>query len=64
LDLPYAVPAGQVAPPAGADLRTLKAYADEHALDGLTDEKALVLPDAIDSEELDALFDFIFNFKP
>ncbi|KAJ7891654.1 hypothetical protein B0H14DRAFT_2687868, partial [Mycena olivaceomarginata] len=63
LDLPYAVPAGQVAPPAGADLHTLKAYADEHTLDGLTDEKALVLPNAIDSEELDALFDFIFNFK-
>ncbi|KAF8126449.1 hypothetical protein K438DRAFT_2001374 [Mycena galopus ATCC 62051] len=26
--------------------------------------QALVLPGAIDSEELDALFDFIFNFKP
>ncbi|KAF8208239.1 hypothetical protein K438DRAFT_1754954 [Mycena galopus ATCC 62051] len=33
LDLPYAVPTGQVAPPAGADLCTLKAYADEHGTD-------------------------------
>ncbi|KAJ7871969.1 hypothetical protein B0H14DRAFT_2722764 [Mycena olivaceomarginata] len=39
-------------------------YAVPAGQTGLTDEKALVLPDAIDSEELDALFDFIFNFKP
>ena len=58
--LPYHVDEGQERPPMGADFRTLQAYTD---LDGMSDEKALVLPDLVDADDLDYLFQFIFNFQ-
>ncbi|KAJ7503918.1 hypothetical protein B0H11DRAFT_2273688 [Mycena galericulata] len=60
LGLPYHVDEGQERPPMGADFRTLQVYA---CLDGMSDEKALVLPDLVDADDLDYLFQFIFNFQ-
>ncbi|KAJ7880671.1 hypothetical protein B0H13DRAFT_2345467 [Mycena leptocephala] len=60
LGLPYHVDEGQEKPPMGADFRTLQVYA---GLDGMSDEKALVLPDLVDADDLDYLFQFIFNFQ-
>ncbi|KAJ7459476.1 hypothetical protein B0H11DRAFT_2316805 [Mycena galericulata] len=62
-DLPLVAPPGQKAPPAGADYKTIQVYNGGLGLDGLSDATALVLPDSIEADELDHLFDFIFNMK-
>ncbi len=62
-DLPLAVLPGELAPPVGADYKTIQAHNGTQGLDGLSDEKALVLPDHIEVDELDHPFDFIFNMK-
>ncbi|KAJ7685827.1 hypothetical protein B0H17DRAFT_1204659 [Mycena rosella] len=61
--LPYAFNEGQERPPVGADFKTLKEYAKKKNLDGHSDAKALVLPSLVDSDDLDHLFNFIFNYK-
>ncbi|KAJ7718881.1 hypothetical protein DFH07DRAFT_784807 [Mycena maculata] len=62
-DLPLVVDPGQCAPPAGTGYKTLKEIAEARGLDGLTDATALVLPDKVEADDLDHLFEFIFNMK-
>lgn len=62
LGLPYPSSGGET-PPVGADFKTLMEYAKRNGLDGHSDEKALILPERIDTDEVDHLFHFIFNFQ-
>lgn len=50
--------------PGGKGPKAMQEYAKKHDLDGMSDEKALVLPDNVHAADLDHLIHFIFNLTP